>query len=299
MEYIPSLTAYETICKPRQILQENSLNSDTQEPVENTIKVNYNKDLFTDLILCPICRETFKKTTTVMPCLHRFCNECINRCLREFKTEGHECPLCRKKLASRRNCKLDPNYDKLVAILSKTYDDEASDMSIRDYKKLHEARSLQLRQQSKEKKFQQAVQLTQLRANSNDSLLGKRSISGEPLVHVNFILKPFTFVDPNIPLSSSSSSSSSDAINNHPNEYINDSLKKPYLRAPSGVTIVDLVKFLKTKSQFQRLDFDILIKFQEQVILLSDDVTLKDICVKYYNDADSELALYYRRKTLI
>ena len=44
---------------------------------------------------CPVCLRILRKTEIVVECLHRFCGECIQKCLRVAK---HECPSCRIKV---------------------------------------------------------------------------------------------------------------------------------------------------------------------------------------------------------
>ena len=44
-------------------------------------------------------------------CLHRFCRECIHKCLRLGKKE---CPACRTHVPSRRSCRPDPAFDRLI-----------------------------------------------------------------------------------------------------------------------------------------------------------------------------------------
>ena len=48
----------------------------------------------------------------VTECLHRFCRECIQKCLRVGK---HECPSCRMRVPSRRSLRPDPSFDALIA----------------------------------------------------------------------------------------------------------------------------------------------------------------------------------------
>mmetsp|Transcript_31711 Transcript_31711/g.36988 ORF Transcript_31711/g.36988 Transcript_31711/m.36988 type:complete len:309 (+) Transcript_31711:55-981(+) len=61
--------------------------------------------------LCPICLSYMKKTYIVMECLHRFCGDCIQKCLRMGKKE---CPSCRVHIPSRRSLRPDKNYDSLM-----------------------------------------------------------------------------------------------------------------------------------------------------------------------------------------
>ncbi|KAH8063459.1 hypothetical protein JL722_2629 [Aureococcus anophagefferens] len=63
------------------------------------------------------CPRILHKTEIVMECLHRFCSECIQKCLRVGK---NECPSCRIHVPSRRSLRPDPNFD---ALISKIYPD--------------------------------------------------------------------------------------------------------------------------------------------------------------------------------
>jgi hypothetical protein len=69
-----------------------------------------------NLFLCPICLDVIDKAWVVMACLHRFCSDCIHKSLRTNlgPKSVKECPLCRKTLASRRDCKPDPKFDALI-----------------------------------------------------------------------------------------------------------------------------------------------------------------------------------------
>ena len=64
------------------------------------------------LFHCPVCLGYMKKTFIVMECLHRFCGDCIQKCLRLGKKE---CPSCRVHIPSRRSLRPDLNYDELVS----------------------------------------------------------------------------------------------------------------------------------------------------------------------------------------
>jgi len=60
---------------------------------------------------CPVCLGYVKRASIVMVCLHRFCAECIEKCLRLGK---RECPSCRVHIPSRRSLRPDPNFDSLI-----------------------------------------------------------------------------------------------------------------------------------------------------------------------------------------
>lgn len=61
--------------------------------------------------ICPICLGYMTKTSIVMECLHRFCHECIQKCLRLGKKE---CPSCRIHIPSRRSLRADPEFDAML-----------------------------------------------------------------------------------------------------------------------------------------------------------------------------------------
>ncbi|XP_066587736.1 E3 ubiquitin-protein ligase RING1 [Prorops nasuta] len=63
-------------------------------------------------LMCPICLDMLKKTMTTKECLHRFCSDCIITALR---SGNKECPTCRKKVASKRALRPDPNFDLLIS----------------------------------------------------------------------------------------------------------------------------------------------------------------------------------------
>ncbi|XP_052089860.1 tripartite motif-containing protein 45-like [Mytilus californianus] len=58
---------------------------------------------FGDLLTCSICLETFKQPK-YLPCLHTFCESCINTYIvstvKEEKPEGFKCPVCRRLVSS-------------------------------------------------------------------------------------------------------------------------------------------------------------------------------------------------------
>jgi hypothetical protein len=62
-------------------------------------------------LTCPICLSILRSTHTVMECMHRFCQMCIQKYLRLGQKE---CPKCRVKVSSRRALRPDPQFDALV-----------------------------------------------------------------------------------------------------------------------------------------------------------------------------------------
>ena len=59
---------------------------------------------------CPICMNIIREPMAT-ECLHRFCNNCIEKSLRFGKKE---CPSCRAYVATRRNLRRDENFARLI-----------------------------------------------------------------------------------------------------------------------------------------------------------------------------------------
>ena len=95
------LTLWDIHSKPRHIQNEDDPNA--------RIRVSV-KQLSTEMT-CPVCLGFFNKPVTVMECLHRFCAECIEKCLRIGKKE---CPSCRIHIPSRRSLRNDNNFEELM-----------------------------------------------------------------------------------------------------------------------------------------------------------------------------------------
>ena len=60
---------------------------------------------------CPVCLGYIKNARQT-PCLHRFCDECIEKCLRLSKNK--ECPECRAHIPCRRSLRPDKKFDELM-----------------------------------------------------------------------------------------------------------------------------------------------------------------------------------------
>ena len=62
-----------------------------------------------ELFKCPICLQLLKQTMAT-PCLHRFCQNCINKSLATIK----ECPTCRCTIRTSRSLRKDFAFDELI-----------------------------------------------------------------------------------------------------------------------------------------------------------------------------------------
>ena len=101
---IPGLTLYDIHRKPRP-------------PPAADDKAGIDPNAIETVLRCPICFVLMQRSVLVMGCMHRFCSNCIERCLR---TGNKECPQCRHKIPSRRSLRKDANFD---ALIKKLYTD--------------------------------------------------------------------------------------------------------------------------------------------------------------------------------
>jgi E3 ubiquitin-protein ligase RNF1/2 len=102
------LTLFEVNRKPRGIMT-----GRIQRPVKSFSNFH-----------CVICLGYIKNARIVMECLHRFCEDCIEKSLRMGR---NECPICRTFVPSRRSLVPDPNFDRLIrSILGDFIVDEGS-----------------------------------------------------------------------------------------------------------------------------------------------------------------------------
>ncbi|GFH50223.1 hypothetical protein CTEN210_06699 [Chaetoceros tenuissimus] len=71
------------------------------------------KDLLSELE-CPLCLEPFEDPCIVPECCHRFCTSCIESSIKEC---GKECPLCRKRVTSKRALRKDGFIETITNIM--------------------------------------------------------------------------------------------------------------------------------------------------------------------------------------
>ncbi|KAL7464709.1 hypothetical protein ACHAXS_005052 [Conticribra weissflogii] len=96
---VPGLTLFDIHREPRKE------NPDPSARVRMQLKV------LSPEFHCPVCLGYIKNTSIVKECLHRFCSDCIQKCLRTGKKE---CPQCRVHIPSRRSLRPDKNFDELI-----------------------------------------------------------------------------------------------------------------------------------------------------------------------------------------
>ncbi|KAF3607228.1 hypothetical protein DY000_02044304 [Brassica cretica] len=124
-------------------------------------------------VQCPICLGIIRKTRTFMECLHRFCQECIDKSMR---FGNHECPACRKHVASRRSLRPDPKFDAFIAAIFGNIDSyEEQDLAF-DGDEL--ARNMQIQATIAQVSQRQSEALVKTKSSGKDAPRSQPSGSG-------------------------------------------------------------------------------------------------------------------------
>ncbi|KAL3790862.1 hypothetical protein HJC23_004492 [Cyclotella cryptica] len=231
---------------------------------------------------CSVCLSYIKNTRIVKECLHRFCNDCIEKCLRIGK---RECPQCRIHIPSRRSLRPDVNFDNLIKSIYgdieklEEYEEEEIEKLNRD-RNAHNAYA----ESRKRGVLHQVMQRNKRRNSSLENALleNAQSSISQSVTSTSIVgLKESTLID--------------FILRRHPQEIVVDRLKREYIRTSHDMTIENLKVFLGKKLGYDQYPhFQILTTAGERTVALPDSVTLalirRDIC----DNPDSEIILYYR-----
>ena len=95
----------------------------TFDPATGTM--HFRADYLETETVCLVCKSVLRETRVVIPCMHRFCKDCIEfeqrntsgRTAVHGKKKGGQCPQCRHPIPSRRHTKPDPAFDALLAAI--------------------------------------------------------------------------------------------------------------------------------------------------------------------------------------
>ncbi|KAF7455733.1 zinc finger, C3HC4 type (RING finger) domain-containing protein [Cryptosporidium felis] len=107
------LRAFEVLCPKRKLAkgkQEGGSEHELSDLILSRVTTLGENDLYSDFN-CLICFRILQRTMVVKDCLHRFCGECIEKCVR---IGLRECPQCRLHIASRRSLRSDSIMDTLT-----------------------------------------------------------------------------------------------------------------------------------------------------------------------------------------
>ncbi|KAH8740774.1 hypothetical protein FG386_002736 [Cryptosporidium ryanae] len=120
LEIPNNLEPFEVVCPPRKVGVDTNEGSKSGVEAHNapfldeSILLNTTtlgeSDLYADFN-CLICYGILRRTMVVKDCMHRFCCECIEKCVR---IGLRECPQCRLHISSRRALRSDKIMDALT-----------------------------------------------------------------------------------------------------------------------------------------------------------------------------------------
>lgn len=94
-----------------EVLTEYDLAREPVYVIDDDVPMTLRLKILNQELSCAICLSIIRDTRVVTECMHRFCNECITKCLRTGKKE---CPTCRSKCASHRRLRPDKKYDEII-----------------------------------------------------------------------------------------------------------------------------------------------------------------------------------------
>ena len=215
---IPDLTLFDIHREPR------SETADLSERVQLPLNV------LSSEFHCAICLGYIKNARIVKECLHRFCDECIDRCIRIGPKK--ECPTCRVHIPSKRSVRPDPAFDQL---LQSIYGD------VEKVEQYEEEKTLRLNKEKNINNF-----------TDQSRKMGIRLQSKQRKKHVNV---PFSETQP-LPSSPSrvlgleESSLIEFVLRRYPQESKVDRLLKEHLCTSRDITVETLKTFLAKKLSF-------------------------------------------------
>mmetsp|Transcript_57082 Transcript_57082/g.98334 ORF Transcript_57082/g.98334 Transcript_57082/m.98334 type:complete len:243 (+) Transcript_57082:1-729(+) len=211
-----------------------------------------------------------------MHCLHRFCSECIEKCLRIGRKE---CPSCRIHVPSRRSLRPDANFD---AVIHKIYP-SLTEYEANEEKLIQEVNKSRNTNNAFTVTCRQGIQNQLRRRKSAQTDVqpsgGKRSRttdegaskSHENLVH--FVLR------------------------RHPNEKVASQLERIYMRTSADVKMENLDSYLATKlghidGQVYQIIY-IAGPSADLHMALAGSMSIGEVCESFWDRTD-DLVLYYR-----
>jgi len=259
-------------------------------------------------LTCPVCLRLLTKTEIVMECLHRFCGECIQKCLRVGK---NECPSCRIHVPSRRSLRPDPNFDALIA---KVYPDvDAFERyEERCIAAFHKTRSPVPAAQQPQQRNRSSRPLSPTtpggarRPSTTTAAAGGAGHSGGASAAASSKRPPTggaagqrssATKRPRVQPPVAAPATVNFVLRVHPHETGVPALAREYLETSDQLKIQHLKKFLGLKLKYSPMDdFEILIALQHQCVVLNENLSIAHIIEHFCqaNDLDQHIVLHYR-----
>jgi len=278
------------------------------------------------LFQCPICLGYMKKTFIVMECLHRFCGECIQKCLRVGKKE---CPSCRVHIPSRRSLRPDLSFDDFI---EKVY-------GVSDVEVLEEEKALEIETLNRERNMNNAYSESRKLGIMQQAIVRQRKVSKSTNQNAfSSITSPSEQLDSNSNASLSqtttmrriyrpnSGSNTNDRtplsqqptqpmvrvsdlqdhsshlmnfiLRKHPMEKIVERLRKELLRTSKDIRIGQLKRFLGMKLRYEPWsNFQISTPIGGEIVELDNSMKLARVFADVCGDSiDASLVFQYKIK---
>jgi E3 ubiquitin-protein ligase RNF1/2 len=257
---------------------------------------------------CVICLDFIRNARIVQECLHRFCEQCIERMLQQVGRRN-ECPICRQTIPSRRSLAPDPGFDRLVSVILENYQPPedglefaASSLQKAIHKKRQASQKVARCLEASgtgavEEDADEEIGDSDSAASRSSTATGATAEDGrnqEYLTNQRLFdaSGPPTLVKIELRLHTSSPEVSRvDAI-------LIEDLRMPYLTISGDAPVLVLKRFLAQKhGLFNLANFDVWSVLHGQRELLSDSTTLTAVVKNLRDYYEGYLPLYYRIST--
>lgn len=193
----------------------------------------------------------------VMVCLHRFCGECIHKCIR-FGMK--ECPSCRKYIPSRRSLKRDENFDMIVQKVVGSATEQELDDDVKGKqdanKMVHLQRAIQKKKHIIERQKQRSAELNKQQSSSSSATAPKAPPTAAMLPVNNIQPSPLLELE----------------LRRHPHEDRVERLARSFLTLRSDAKVSLLKTFLSQK--LSENDYEITSTLDDDSVVLDDDMNL-------------------------
>lgn len=262
------------------------IHREPREQVESDEKIQRSADAVKPYLQCPICLGIMHDPVIVMECLHRFCNSCIQKCLRIGK---NECPCCKLHIPSRRSLRPDDNFKRLITKLFP---------SLKDYEEKEQRHTELLNRNRMTQGFNLAAEKIFSTQKQRRSTVhrrvgaGVRSMEG---TKTGMKHKRDRQVDaPEHAGKQGQNGTVTFILIRHPHEKTLQVLPRQYLRSSSKLLVRHVKKFIGVKLDCSDFDkVEIVVRARDKAVVLDETFSLSDIHQHFWQ-RPTDLVLHYR-----
>jgi Zinc finger, C3HC4 type (RING finger) len=222
---------------------------------------------------CTICLGYIRSARLVSECLHRFCEQCIEKALEQVGRRN-ECPICRTFIPSRRSLAPDPSFDLLIdTVLGKEGRAREEEFtSMEELQPIILQRAIQRKKRASETEAEhKKLQGVGVASSSQPRSETEKTNPVPSLVKLELLRSP--------------------------DETILDDLRQPYLTISGDAPIRVVQGFLKQKLGFVVHSIEVMSMFRGQPKVLSDQTSLQTVAAGMTDSYDGlYMPLFYRGK---